>query len=482
MESTWRRWCLPDLSTSAALLTLVYVLFLFDGPHRLFRDSDSGWHIRTGERILDSLTLPRLDPYSFGKPAAAWVAWEWAADVLMGAAHRLGGLGAVAWLYTVAIAACSWLWFQLQWQLGSNFLIACALASPMLSTANIHWLARPHIFGWTLLLIALLWLERDAPPSPRRPWYHWALLAALWANLHASFFLLPLLAALYSPRLGWTPTLASALATLLNPYGPSLHLHIFHYLRDRELLRLIGEFQSFNFHSDGAAQIAVALILSLSAVGLFLSRRDYTRAAVTLLFCAIAIRSARGLPLMALAALPFAGRAFSQLPWPPAFTQYAANLRTLDRSLSGPLSALAVLTASYLFCTTPYMQARTGFPASDFPVQASSQLAALPPQARLFAPDKFGGYLIYRFAGSRPVFFDGRSDYYGAAFMKDYIALVQVRPHWLSLWKRHGFTHAVLPLDYSLNSVLPTLGWRELHRDSTVVLWTQPPSHPPVNP
>lgn len=128
------------------------------------------------------------------------------------------------------------------------------------------------------------------------------------------------------------------------------------------------------------------------------------------------------------------------------------------------------------------MQARTGFPASDFPVHAAPQLAALPPSARLFAPDKFGGYLIYRYSGKRQVFFDGRSDYYGAAFMKGYIALVQVRPHWRTIWDRHRFTHAVLPLDYSLNSILPTLGWRELYRDSTVILWTQPESQPPPQP
>ena len=30
--------------------------------------------------------------------------------------------------------------------------------------------------------------------------------------------------------------------------------------------------------------------------------------------------------------------------------------------------------------------------------------------ARLFAPDMYGGYLIYRFAGERKVFMDGRSD------------------------------------------------------------------------
>ena len=47
---------------------------------------------------------------------------------------------------------------------------------------------------------------------------------------------------------------------------------------------------------------------------------------------------------------------------------------------------------------------------------------------RLLAPDKFGGYLIYRFQGRMKVFFDGRSDLYGAEFLKQYARLVQVRP------------------------------------------------------
>ena len=459
---------------SAALLTLLYVLVLFDGGHQLFRDSDSGWHIRTGERILSTHTLPRTDSYSFGKPGGEWVAWEWAADAAMGAMHGMGGLGAVAWMYMAAIALCTWLWFQLQWQLETNFLIACALGSPMLSTANIHWLARPHVLGWVLLLTALLWLERDAARGRARVWWLWAAMGAVWANVHASFFLLPFLAALFVGRLGWRPAVASALGTFLNPYGWGLHAHVARYLTDAGLLRLIGEFQSFNFHSEGAAQIALAVLLSAAGAGLLAARGEWRRAAITLLFCAIAIRSARGLPLLALASLPYAGRALSRLPWPDGFAEYGANLRAIDRRFAGWLCGGVALAATLALMCSPWMQRHVGFPEAEFPVRASAYIAQLPAGARLFAPDKFGGYLIYRFDGARPVFFDGRSDYYGAAFMKDYISMAQVRPGWKTVWRRFGFTHAVMPPDYSLNSVLGELGWGESYRDETVVIWAQP--------
>src|SRR2546425_7060666 len=83
---------LPDLSMVALIVTLLYTLFLFGGYQKLFRDSDTGWHIRTGERILATNTLPRADPYSFTRFGQPWFAWEWGSDVLMGAAHRAWGL------------------------------------------------------------------------------------------------------------------------------------------------------------------------------------------------------------------------------------------------------------------------------------------------------------------------------------------------------------------------------------------------------
>ena len=168
-----RRWFLPDLALAVSALSLFYCLFIYDGVRRLFRDSDSGWHIRNGEAILRGFELPRADPYSFSRGGEPWFAWEWGADVAMGAAHRRAGLAGVALLYAAAIASATWLWFRLHWAAGGNFLLACLLASPMLSTVNLHWLARPHVFGWLFLLAAVWYAETHAPCGPplsHLPW------------------------------------------------------------------------------------------------------------------------------------------------------------------------------------------------------------------------------------------------------------------------------------------------------------------------
>jgi len=119
---------------------------------------------------------------------------------------------------------------------------------------------------------------------------------------------------------------------------------------------------------------------------------------------------------------------------------------------------------------TQGISAATGFPADQFPVAAASTVAGLPPSAKVFAPDKFGGYLIYKFNGTRKVFFDGRSDFYGAGFLKDYGRIVQVRPGWQGLFDPYRFTHALLPNNYSLIGVLKQQGWSQIYSDGTVTL------------
>ena len=186
-------WLVPDVALVVSFLTLVWCLLFFDGTRQLFRDSDSGWHIRTGESILRGSGLPHADSYSMLRSGQPWFAWEWGADVLMGGAHLLGGPAFVAGLYAVAIAACTWLWFRLTWAVGGHFLLACALSIPLLTTGNIHWHARPHVFSWLFLLGAVLYAERS-----RRSLLVVALGSALWANVHASFFLGAVIALIYA--------------------------------------------------------------------------------------------------------------------------------------------------------------------------------------------------------------------------------------------------------------------------------------------
>jgi hypothetical protein len=487
------------MAAIGAVVTLFYAIFLFQGYTAFFRDSDAGWHIRTGELILKTGALPHTDPFSFSRAGQPWFAWEWLADVAVGAIHLTSGLTGVAMFYGLAIAAGVWLWFRLNWDVGGNFLLACALASPMLSTCNIHWLARPHVISWLFFLATVRFCENLQGDLTKTQMLLVALGAALWTNIHGSFFfaiLIPLIwaAGTWLRGIIWTagdrPALrpylqmaaVASLATLANPYGWQLHLHVAHYLLDRDLLDRIGEFESFNFHADGALPITLALAISMAGAIFSLARKRPEHFLLSALLVVAALRSARGLPLVALIALPLANGAITGSlrdaqglntrlrQFLDSFLSYGQRLRALDSRNSGLLLVAGICVLFGFLLKAPGIAAATGFPRDQFPVAAAPTLAALPDDTRLFAPDKFGGYLIYKFNGKRKVFFDGRSDFYGAGFLKDYGRIVQARPGWQSLFEPYRFTHALLPHDSTLIGVLEQSGWLQVYSDSTVTL------------
>jgi hypothetical protein len=485
----------------AAVVALFYSLFLFPGYQKFFRDSDAGWHIRAGERMLASGSLPQTEPFSFTMAGERWFAWEWAADVVVGTIHQNWGLTGVAFFYGCAIAAGVWLWFRLNWLAGGDFLLACAMAAPMLSTANLHWLARPHVISWLFLLAALSFAEKlrtDPRLTPPRI-AGIALASCAWANIHGSFFFGALIAFTYVIGLAlgrtlWGAPLAcppqvyakagaiSLLATLVNPYGWVLHEHVYRYLTDSNLLDRIGEFQSFNFHAEGAFQILLALAIATAGCILSLTQKNLPACFFSAIVIVAALRSARGLPLVAMLLLPLANGVFKQAlaTWPDlrpnirrsidAFLAYSGRLRALDARASGLVWAPLIAIALLALLRTPAIAAQTGFPPEQFPVAAATAVDALPPDARILSPDKFGGYLIYRFNARRKVFFDGRSDLYGAEFLKQYGRMVQVRPGWQQIMEPYHFTHALLPNDYSLIPALEQIGWQPMYHDSVCTL------------
>ena len=508
IRSRWVRRLAPDLALCLSAVTLFYCLVLFHAPQKLFRDSDTGWHIVTGEKIVTTMQLPRTDPYSFTRAGQPWVAWEWGADCLMGWAYRISGLGGLVWIFTLAIALVTWLWVRLSWAAGGNFFLTCALASPMLSTANLHWLARPHIFGW-IFLLALLWFFESRGGDFRFGAREAAVMilgTALWANLHASFFLAPGIALVYAAghavrpmiwnldrRLEWKMSrwylLAAACAlggSLLNPYGWNLHAHVAAYLANGELLDRVGEFQSFNFHVEGSSQIL--LTIGIAAIGgvLALAEKKVGQFLLTAILLGAALRSARMLPVAAVALLPLANGAITDAlrrardlrpvlrRWLSSFLGYSDRLRLLDGGLSGVWMSPVLCVLAFLWLRVPLVASETGFPGDQFPVIAAGELTTLPPDIRLLAPDKYGGYIIFRYGGERKVFFDGRSDFYGSAFMKQYTRLLEVRPGWQELLKAFQFTHALLPNDYSLVPALGQLGWRVVFRDDVATLLENP--------
>src|SRR5438477_1132834 len=84
LAGRWTRLLVPSLS-DLLFIALIAWLFMSTGAHgwqSLLVDGDVGWHIRTGEYILNHHQVPYHDLYSFSKPGAPWYAWEWLTDVI----------------------------------------------------------------------------------------------------------------------------------------------------------------------------------------------------------------------------------------------------------------------------------------------------------------------------------------------------------------------------------------------------------------
>ena len=134
---------------------------------------------------------------------------------------------------------------------------------------------------------------------------------ALWTNLHAGFVawlatlgLLLLLCALARDwpglrRYGVLLSLCS-LASLLNPYGWHLHLHIARYLNSSWILEHVQEFQSPQIRSEGMIVFAL-MLLGAAAVA---PRGDRFEALLVMVWGFLALRSARHVPFFVIAAAP----------------------------------------------------------------------------------------------------------------------------------------------------------------------------------
>ena len=493
LRRSWLYWFTPDLGLAVTLAATCYCLFLYNSPLRFFGDADVGWHIRAGEGILRTGAVPRTDSFSFLVTGQPWYAWEWGSEVVMASVHRLLGLTGIVFLFTAVIAAAVWLWFRLHWMLGGNFFLSCLMASPFVSTTQIQWLARPHLFGYLFLLGTLYYFEK-APARFR--WVDAGIVAAgmiAWANMHASFPMALALAAAYGAghyvrgerqKARWFlfAGMVALAASFATPYGWELHRHILRFALHPEFRQGIEEWERFDFGRANGFQLA--LTVAISGVGAVLAlRQGKIQHFLTIgLLLAMGWSASRGLPVVALLALPLANAAITVAlqGWRPlnGFFALSDQLRALDSTRNGaallPVFALAML----LWLLSPAVVARTGFPARIYPVDAAAAIEKLPDSSRLLASLLDGGYLIYRFEGRRKIFIDGRTDYFGPEPYQHCRQIVSAAPGWERSLARYRFTHALLENGSPVVAALERSGWKRLYRDERVTL-LEAPALPP---
>jgi len=489
---------LPSLSDCLFAALIGWLFLAGSGWSVLLADGDTGWHIRTGEFILDHRRLPESDLFSFSRAGEPWYAWEWLADVLFACSYRLGALKGVVLLSGALIAGYLTLLVRhMVWRRVNGFVaLACCLLGA--GASGIHYLARPHLFTLLLLSASLWLLERDREKPDRAIW---ALvpLTAVWVNLHAGFLALLACLALQaagegleawwesgSPRALWMKArrraallAACAAATLANPYGMGLHRHVAQYIKSDWIREAVDEFQSPKFRSESAFQFEILLFAGLIAVGLLLGRRRVADALMVVFWAHAALVSVRHVPVFVVVACPILA-AEASLRW----TRWARTRPA--RSLAGILDGLArdfaagcrrtslwpaVLLVALALVNAPLRWPRD-FPEIKFPVGLVGRQQEKLAGARVFTSDQWGDYLLYRFYPDQKVFIDGRSDFYGPALGKLYLRTAYGHTEWRGTLERYAVTAVLAPTEWPLASILRhEPGWRLVEEDGPAVLF-----------
>jgi hypothetical protein len=464
------------------------------GWDSLLGDGDTGWHIRTGQYILQTHSVPTHDLFSFSRPGAPWFAWEWLTDVMYAVSFQAAGLKGIVLIAAAMIGLFAVIILRFTIWRGANVLVAALTTLLAVGGSSMHFLARPHLF--TLLFLPLcLWLL-EADRRKNTPWL-WALvpLTALWTNLHGGFVIflacIGLLilacgmeAALKVPRgreiRRYTLLLLGcSLASLANPYGLRLHEHIWEYLRADWIKNLVQEFQAPTFRNEAQMQFEILLLAGLITSGFLLRRRMFAEALWVVFLAHASLTSIRHAPLFAAVAAPLVAIEVSEL-WHAAiagakksdalriFYQLGQDLAPGFRRTSiWP----AILILSLAAIDAPLRWPRD-FPSVIFPTGMVHQHADLIASGRLLTPDQWGDYIIYTFYPRQKVYVDGRSDFCGEKLGREYLHLMQGAYDWREIVDRNGFTVALLPVDWPLASMLKMdPSWQVVQDDTKTILF-----------
>ena len=381
----------------------------------IFNDGDVRWHIAAGQWMIDHRAVPHTDPFSFTYSGQPWMAFEWGSQLIYGAAHRLAGFGGVAAVVTAALVALHLLVVtQARRWVGPLGIAITVILLNLILIPMI--LARPHVLGWVMLA---LWLELllKARDADRTPPLAAAALMIIWVNLHGSFAIGLVLAAVVAldacieakwrwPVVrGWLVFgIVSALAAMINPNGIHGFLYPLEVAR-LTTLPLIVEWRP----SDWGRTPLFFVVLGIVAL-LMAWRRVRLRpvmAGLLVFLLAMAFHQMRHQAVLAIVAAMLLPRALGGTERPALL----ADPRKRRMVAAGVGVALAGLLLFRIF--SPLEPAENG-------ANPKSAIAALPAELRAepgLNGYGFGGPLIL--AGIKP-YIDGRSDMYGDAFFADY--------------------------------------------------------------
>lgn len=410
----------------------IYAHVIFSNNRSLLRDPDTYWHIATGHWMMAERAFPRHDIFSHTALGQPWVSMEWLAQIIMAVCYDLFGWRGLIVLSALIIAFTFALLFRFLAQELRATVAFGASAVAFLFASN-HFLARPHLLAYPIIVIFTALLAR-ASSDNHRPSLWLLPLMVLWANLHGGFTLGLLLAGGF----GLEATVAAPaserrrvavqwlgfwmlllLAGCITPYGYQYLLQTFHLFdQGAGVLRQVSELRPMNPASEINQEVVLMILLMLALT--FGAKLGFVRVLMVVGLLHLSLQYVRGLALFALVMPLIVARPLQQ--------QFPFLRATRDpfplfegRRLWSLRATFALLTTLVVagVLGTAYAKMRplddpteniTPADALDFALKENLHGPVLNAYA-------YGGFLIFR---GIPVFMDGRGLPFGKELVNEF--------------------------------------------------------------
>ena len=473
--------------------TMVLILFaaLFALAARVPVDTDTWWHIRSGETILQHGFI-YSDPFSFTMQGEPWIDHSWGAQVILYFVWQAGGYLGLS-VYMAALATAGMV-FVYRTCVGSAYLRAFALVIGAASAA-VFWSPRPQMLSFLLSTVVLYLLYSYKREHKDRLWLI-PILMGLWGNLHAGFsigfiFLFGFIAGETLGNLfnrggenviSWAGvrklvliTAVSAVALVVNPYGLQMLLVPFQTVSIGALQNFIQEWNSPNFHERQTWPFIVLLLGLLGAAGASRKRLDWTDFVLVSGTAFMSLMAGRNIAVFAIVATPaltyHLDALLEERGW--IIKPLKTTTRRMAR-LNLALVALALLAA--LAKTLIVLDDQTVQPALEtaLPVKAAAYMESAQPPQPIFNSYNWGGYLMFRLP-DYPVFVDGRTDLYGDEFLTHaYYETAIGASGWSETLDEYGINTVVVESASGLARALrENSGWRLDYEDELAVVFVR---------
>jgi hypothetical protein len=482
-DQIWNRVLRMVFSFPVMLAGLLTVLAVLTVRNR-FDDPDMWWHLKIGQIIWTTHSIPTTDIFSYTTGHHAYVPHEWLSQCFIYAGYRFGGdSGLMLWL-CVLTSALLVAGYGLCWLYSQNAKVAFVGALTIWWFATIGLAVRPQMIGYLLLVVELLLIELGKTRN-RRWFFGLPPLFALWVNCHGSFFAglgiagAILLCSFFNFEQGlatssrwephvrrtfeWALTLSIA-ALFINPVGlKQVAYPIDIMLHLRIGLAATTEWQALQFN-DARSFTFLVVIAGILLLAILRYRHLYWHELLLLAMSAqFAASHRRMLFVFGILTAPILTRLLSDA-W-----------ETYDRDQDKPLANAIFIAASVfvVFVAFPSRQTLASQVKQQSPAKAVEFLKAHPVSGNMLNEYVYGGYLIWA-APEHPVFVDGRADVFEqTGVLSDYgnWATLQSDPN--ELLNKYKIDFCLLSRESYMARVMSLLKWKTIYSDETSIIFVR---------